>query len=206
MSYTLPKAGLLPDELVAEILTPTLSIPLERFNDTGNKSPFNAPDHLSTSVILVVCKQWLRVATPLLYHTVIIRTKRQATSLDKALKSNPSLAKFIKRLRLEDVHGKVFAHIVRISPGIQDLCLCFKVVSGESASHAQMNALTNSLSLINPTTLNVNVTETLFIPNQLPPRSQDWCFSDPSVLHDLETAINENMPKWKNLVGYLVTY
>ncbi|KAJ7474306.1 hypothetical protein FB451DRAFT_1467106 [Mycena latifolia] len=29
----------------------------------------------STSAFLLVCKAWLRVATPLLYHTVVVRSK-----------------------------------------------------------------------------------------------------------------------------------
>ncbi|KAJ7041568.1 hypothetical protein C8F04DRAFT_947155, partial [Mycena alexandri] len=50
---------------------------------------------VSSSAILVVCKAWLRVATPLLYHVVIGRSKAQARGLQRTPRDNPDLGKWI---------------------------------------------------------------------------------------------------------------
>ena len=70
----------LPDELVKEILSPLLKVPDRLFRNTLHISPFASPSQ-SSSVLLTVCKQWMRVATPLLYHVVVLRSKAQAQAL-----------------------------------------------------------------------------------------------------------------------------
>ncbi|KAJ7658840.1 hypothetical protein DFH06DRAFT_919114, partial [Mycena polygramma] len=61
-------------------------------------SPFAKPS-LSTSAYLVVCRDWLRLATPLLYNVVVIRSKSQANALEKVLVNNKEFGRFIKKLR-----------------------------------------------------------------------------------------------------------
>ncbi|KAJ7061458.1 hypothetical protein C8F01DRAFT_1286056 [Mycena amicta] len=61
---------MLPDELISEILAPALSISDEDFASTASVSPFSTYSE-STSAYLLVCKSWLRVATPLLYNVVV---------------------------------------------------------------------------------------------------------------------------------------
>ncbi|KAJ7119067.1 hypothetical protein C8R44DRAFT_923002 [Mycena epipterygia] len=64
----------LPDEIISEILSPALKVSDEVFSDTADVSPF-ATYSESSSAYLLVCKAWLRVATPLLNNVVILRSK-----------------------------------------------------------------------------------------------------------------------------------
>jgi len=70
----------LPDEILKEILYPVLQVDDHSFSDTSAKSPFSLMNY-SNSEILVVCKRWLRVATPLLYNVVILRSTAQGTMM-----------------------------------------------------------------------------------------------------------------------------
>ncbi|KAJ7694487.1 hypothetical protein B0H14DRAFT_3043906 [Mycena olivaceomarginata] len=93
----------LPDEIsppiISEILSPALKVSDEIFRDTSAVSPFSNYSE-STSAYLLVCKSWLRVATPLLYNVVILRSKAQAKALSLALSGNEELGQFIKKLRI----------------------------------------------------------------------------------------------------------
>ena len=128
--YTAPH---LPDEIVKEIVSPALNVPDESFASTSWKSPF-ATYQLTSSTILVVCKDWLRVATPLLYETVILRSKAQAQALAAALKKNPQLGQFIKKVRLEGGYGNAIYEIFQRSPHIRHLWQKRGLRSNESIS------------------------------------------------------------------------
>ncbi|KAJ7915196.1 hypothetical protein B0H13DRAFT_2189598, partial [Mycena leptocephala] len=122
----------LPDEIISEILTPVLRVSDHLFSDTSTKgrSPF-ATNTESTSAMLVVCKAWLRVATPLLYHIAILRSTAQAQALAAALKKNPDLVLFIKKPRTEGRYGIAMHHILKISPNISDLVLSLQLYSSD---------------------------------------------------------------------------
>ena len=100
-----PASSQLPDEIIKEILLPALFVPDKLFSNTSMESNPFAGYELSSSTILVVCKSWLRVATPLLYETVVLRSKAQAQALAGVLKNNSPLGHFIKKLRLEGGYG-----------------------------------------------------------------------------------------------------
>ncbi|KAJ6500838.1 hypothetical protein C8R45DRAFT_863665 [Mycena sanguinolenta] len=140
----------LPDEIISEILSPALKVPDELFCDSSWVSPF-AKNLESTSAYLLVCKSWLRVATPLLYHTVILRSKAQAKALSIALAGNKELGRFIKKLRLEGGYGSPMHIILKCSPNISDLFLSFVIYSSDNTS-----GLCKGLQLINPTRLILN--------------------------------------------------
>ncbi|KAJ7651356.1 hypothetical protein FB45DRAFT_820870 [Roridomyces roridus] len=135
---------MLPDEIISEVLSPALQVPDELFCDTSHVSPFStyAP---STSTYLVVCKDWLRVATPLLYNVVVLRSKSQATALEAALKSNPELGRFIKKLRLEGGYGAAIHGILKCAPNITDLFLTLSIWSPDNTT-----GLCKGLALIEP--------------------------------------------------------
>ncbi|TFL02274.1 hypothetical protein BDV98DRAFT_618396, partial [Pterulicium gracile] len=48
-------------------------------------SPFSIPSGFSSSSVLLVSKQWMRVAAPLLYHDIVLRSSAQAQALTRAL-------------------------------------------------------------------------------------------------------------------------
>src|SRR5262245_24007930 len=112
----------LPDELLNEILSPALSIPDNEFASTSERSPFSSVSQ-SSSAMLLVCKRWLRVAYVLLYHTAVIRSPGQAQALANSLKTNKTLGRHIKKLRLEGGYGAATHRIFTLAPNITDLYL-----------------------------------------------------------------------------------
>ncbi|KDQ60067.1 hypothetical protein JAAARDRAFT_191488 [Jaapia argillacea MUCL 33604] len=126
-------ADRLPDELIKEIISPVLYVSDEKFADTSNDSVFLRFD-LSTSALLLVCKRWLRVATPLLYEVVVIRSKGQAQALSQVLASNKLLGTFVKKLRIEGGYGVPTGKIISASPNITDLYISLAVYSNDTVS------------------------------------------------------------------------
>ncbi|KAJ7816739.1 hypothetical protein B0H14DRAFT_3743191 [Mycena olivaceomarginata] len=117
------------------------------FSDLSLKSPF-AKYSVSSSATLLVCKAWLRVATPLLYSVVVIRSKAQCRALGDALQKNPDLGRFIKKLRAEGGFGAHMQHILKFAPNITDLFVSLQIPSSDSCA-----GLVAGLPLINPTRL-----------------------------------------------------
>ncbi|KAJ6568874.1 hypothetical protein B0H19DRAFT_874572, partial [Mycena capillaripes] len=72
---------------------------------------------------LVVCKDWLRVATPLLYNVVVLRSKSQANALEKVLQKHAEFGRFIKKLRVEGGYGLAMHTILKSAPNITDIFL-----------------------------------------------------------------------------------
>ncbi|KAG6833390.1 hypothetical protein H0H87_007375 [Tephrocybe sp. NHM501043] len=137
-------SGNLPDEIVREILSPALRVSDEAFRSREAVSPF-ATYSESSSALLVVCKSWLRVATPLLYNVVVLRSKPQARSLECALRGNTLLGSFIKKLRLEGGLGPSMYHILRLAPNMTEMWLPMRVWSSESVT-----GLCRGLGVANP--------------------------------------------------------
>ncbi|KAF7296309.1 F-box domain-containing protein [Mycena chlorophos] len=136
----------LPDELVSEILSPALRVSDEEF--TRISTATFAKYCESTSAYLVVCKSWLRVATPLLYHVVILRSKAQAVALATTLTKNKELGRFIKKLRVEGGFGPSMNTILESAPNITEIYLSFAIWSPDTT-----DGLCKGLKLVNPTRL-----------------------------------------------------
>ncbi|KAJ7605895.1 hypothetical protein FB45DRAFT_463820 [Roridomyces roridus] len=171
----------IPDEIVHEILSPALSVPDEAFSAASTGSPFRSSLDLSSSTILLVSKSWLRVATPLLYSVVIIRSKGQAQALDDTLRSNLNLGKFIKKLRVEGGYAMSMHKILQTAKNLTDILLCLDIDVGDTTS-----GLCRGLPLISPVRVILayehHVTRT-------------------AARHLLE-ALVEIIPKWKKLVVF----
>ncbi|KAJ7139220.1 hypothetical protein C8R44DRAFT_764079 [Mycena epipterygia] len=135
---------MLPDEIISEILSPALKVSDDLFSDTSEVSPF-ADYFPSTSAYLLVCKDWLRVATPLLYNVVVLRSKGQANALEKVLRSNPDFGRFIKKLRVEGGYGMAMHTILQSAPNITDVSLSLSIWSSDGTQ-----GLCKGLPLINP--------------------------------------------------------
>ncbi|KAJ7155097.1 hypothetical protein C8R46DRAFT_960240, partial [Mycena filopes] len=112
-----------PDEIIAEILSPALKVPEHLFADLSSKSPFAKYSSVPSSAALLVCKAWLRVATPLLYNVVVLRSRGQARALYDALRTKPELGRSIKRLRVEGGFAKIMQSVLNYAPNITDLFL-----------------------------------------------------------------------------------
>ncbi|KAF7318431.1 HEME-HALOPEROXIDASE domain-containing protein [Mycena chlorophos] len=138
----------LPDEILSEILSPALKVK----DDAFTKSCVGQTDFVRysepTSAYLLVCKSWLRVATPLLYNVVVVRSKAQAKALSMALTQSPILGTFIRRLRIEGGYGAAMKTILASSPNISDLFLYLDLYASDS-----VDGLCKGLVHVNPTRL-----------------------------------------------------
>ncbi|KAF7293950.1 F-box domain-containing protein [Mycena kentingensis (nom. inval.)] len=136
----------LPDEILSEILSPALKVADNVFSDTSTGA--FATYQESTSAYLLVNKAWLRVSTPLLYHTVVLRSKAQAVALADALTKNTDFGRFVRRLRVEGGFGPSMKKILTLTPNVVDLFLSLNIYSSDNTA-----GLCSGLELINPTSL-----------------------------------------------------
>jgi len=110
----------LADEILAQILDQVLAFDDEDYSSCADYSPFETHDWSSTNTLLV-CKRWMRVGTPTLYHTIVIQSNRQANRLARTLKKS-RLGIYIRKLRLEGWFGKALTKIFEASVNMTDIC------------------------------------------------------------------------------------
>ncbi|KAJ7042791.1 hypothetical protein C8F04DRAFT_1074812 [Mycena alexandri] len=177
----------LPDEIISEILSPALRVSDEAFSYVsqrfgGTASPFMTFTE-STSALLVVCKAWLRVATPLLYNVVILRSKAQAQALAATLTATPALGGFIRKLRAEGGYAISMFKILQTSRNITDLFLSVEFASGDNAC-----GLCKGLHLLDPVRIIVEKTHT-------------WSGVSKNAQKLLDT-LEQCIPNWKKLAVF----
>ncbi|EJD42352.1 hypothetical protein AURDEDRAFT_168653 [Auricularia subglabra TFB-10046 SS5] len=122
----------LAEETLAQILAYSLDVPYQDFADItpfGN-SPF-VNLQTSSATVLGVCKLWMRIGTPLLYGTVVLRSTAQAERLVAALKANPPFGQYIKKLRVEGGFGRSAKRIIEFSTELSDICVSLTYTSNE---------------------------------------------------------------------------
>ncbi|KAG6910391.1 hypothetical protein DXG01_011106 [Tephrocybe rancida] len=173
-------SGDLPDEIIREILFPALRVPDEVFRSMEAISPFSSYSE-STSAYLLVCKSWLRVATPLLYNVVVLRSKAQAQALESALRGNALLGTFIQKLRVEGGLGPSMHGVFRLAPNIAEICLPLHIWSSDN-----VNGLCRGLPLANPRRL-------IIFKDQVERPSNN------AVTQKLVNVLCECLRKWDNL-------
>ncbi|EJD39069.1 hypothetical protein AURDEDRAFT_116271 [Auricularia subglabra TFB-10046 SS5] len=135
----------LADELLEWILAPPLHVPDEMFADPGPVSPFSRAT-FSASDVLLVCKSWMRVATPALYATVVIRSTAQAQALALALSRNPQFGRYVRKLRLEGAYGEYTREFIQHMRYADDFCFALSVRSSDDIGGLDM-----AFRTLNPT-------------------------------------------------------
>ncbi|EJD36864.1 hypothetical protein AURDEDRAFT_188239 [Auricularia subglabra TFB-10046 SS5] len=151
----------LAEETLHTILELTLQVPDDDFADVSgiHCSPF-AGRQYSTADTLLVCKRWMRIATPLLYDTVVLRSVGQAQALAKALKKNPEFAPFLKKLRIEGGFGASVGKALHAATAISDLCLCLELNSKDNVAAMFGAVIQATISFPALRRLDLSVTET----------------------------------------------
>ncbi|KAJ7073597.1 hypothetical protein C8F01DRAFT_1360452 [Mycena amicta] len=149
----------------------------------------NALPDESPSAYLLVNKSWLRVTTPLLYNTVVLRSKAQAKALERALSGNAILGQFIKQLRVEGGYGAPMHRILKLSPNISHLYLTLVISSGDST-----DGLCKGLALISPTSFILY--DTIHISHQ----------AKNKMARNLVAAIVDVIPGWQKLSTFHCPY
>jgi len=133
----------LADETWATILELILDVHDDDFiSFETHTGPFSHRDH-SNADVLLVCKRWLRIATPLAFHTCIIRSTAQSQALAKALKKSPESGVLVKRLRLEGCYGASVPNILEKATRLEDLAITLPISSKDNGK--PMFAVLNTL-------------------------------------------------------------
>jgi hypothetical protein len=126
----------LADEVLSSILKTVLAIEDDDFVSNLRCSPF-AHRAFSTADVLLVCKRWMRIATPFLFHTVVLRSTAQAQALVKALKKNnvgpQRFGRFIRRLRVEGSYGASMKYVLEQAPNIDHLAVNMAINANDGA-------------------------------------------------------------------------
>lgn len=74
--------------------------------------------------VLLVSRRWLRIGTPLLYEFVSLSDPSHSQSVARLLKSNPTVGKAVRYLRLEGGLGKDLITIAQHTTGLHTLYVC----------------------------------------------------------------------------------
>ncbi|KAH7099976.1 hypothetical protein BKA62DRAFT_707885 [Auriculariales sp. MPI-PUGE-AT-0066] len=137
----------LADETLISILHPLLEIDDDDLIsiETDPREGTFARRQYSTSDVLLVCKRWMRLCTPALFHSIVIRSSAQAQALDKATKKNPKFALYTKNLRLEGTYGVAAKNFVLRMPHIHTLGLKLTISATDNAK-----PMYSVLSTLNP--------------------------------------------------------
>ncbi|KAH7106608.1 hypothetical protein BKA62DRAFT_300420 [Auriculariales sp. MPI-PUGE-AT-0066] len=150
----------LADELLKDILLLPLLVPDDMFANRDAISPFSKVDR-SAADVLLVCKRWMRVGTPALYHTVVLRSMAQAKALASALRRCPDFGTYIRRLRVEGSYGEYIWQAVKTAPHITELCLSLTVYSD-----VNVGGMVKTIAMLNPTRVILTVSPEKKIKNK----------------------------------------
>ncbi|EJD37699.1 hypothetical protein AURDEDRAFT_108060, partial [Auricularia subglabra TFB-10046 SS5] len=122
----------------------------------------------------------MRVATPPLYETVIIRSTAQAHALARALQNEEDFGRYIKKIRFEGAYADSVSKIVSKAPNITDFCFTLTVWSD-----ASVRGLTRALRMVNPARVILTLAPAKAIKN---------------VKHaELLAQLCSSIPTWSNL-------
>ncbi|KAK7692078.1 hypothetical protein QCA50_005484 [Cerrena zonata] len=92
----------IPEELLERILTFSIQF---TSCDISPPSPLTA---IAPRVSpLLVCKLWLRVGTPVYFHSITLATPEQTTRLVSLLNEQPQLGSFVRELKVEGIFPQV---------------------------------------------------------------------------------------------------
>lgn len=166
----------LAEEVLHSIMKLVLTISWELFTSPSDRT-FGENDTVSSASIVLVCKQWLRVATPLLYETIILRSSGQSRALKDVFQKHKTFAKRVKNLRLEGAYP-CLKEIMPLCTNMTTFVLLLEIYSDTPIS-----SLCKSLPLINPTEVILREIE----------KNNANC-------EQVLTALSEAVPTWKNLV------
>ncbi|KAI0768901.1 hypothetical protein BC629DRAFT_1270416, partial [Irpex lacteus] len=113
----------LPEEILREILKPLFHVSPEHFREQPSSFLRTRPSFPRSPSVLLVCKRWLRVATPLFYECLQIKSDKAVEGLAETLLATPALGQYIRRLRLEGGYGRKLLTVVKHAPNIRVLSI-----------------------------------------------------------------------------------
>jgi hypothetical protein len=159
--------GLLPEELLYEILTYCLTQPLDIFMEYKPANPWwrcpGSTGGNESTDILLVCKRWHRVATPLTYRQICLacdQSSAKAARLALTLGEKPRLGKAVRHLKITTTATRQFTSlhdIIKLSPNIEAVYIHMDYAP---ASHSAIALFSCLLEAMNPSQLYLVDTDT----------------------------------------------
>ena len=168
------------NELLQMILEPLLHVPDEIFCSCS-KTAFGCNVKFPTSSLLLVCKKWLKVATPLLYKVVVLRSTAQAQALAEVFSQYPVLPLYVRKIRLEGAYSCLW-DVIRPCSNLHTICFTLDIYAV-----TLVTGLCRSLNSINPTRVIL----------------LDRCDTKNVKIEQVFCKLIDCIPRWTNLVGSL---
>ncbi|KAF8599054.1 hypothetical protein BDV93DRAFT_498113 [Ceratobasidium sp. AG-I] len=159
----------------------------ETFADISPRSHSLFPDRSTGISVALVCKSWCRVATPLLYETVIVHSSIQARTLWATLRKTPALGMHIKRIRLHRGLGKPVGHALSYCLFIDEIFISLVLDSKDNVS-----GLCAALPLLSPKRVILHDPEANYSTNQ--------------SISKLSRALCQSMLTWTRLESFHFPY
>lgn len=146
----MPAVGSLPEELLREILSYILVKPTEKFFLANyiRQGDVKSREIAPYSSVLLVCKQWHRIGTPILYTSLSLSRTKHAQSVLKVFRETPRLGSAVENLRLCGGFGPALASLVTQTPKVEAL-----YVNSRVASIASIVGIRRALAILKPRTL-----------------------------------------------------
>lgn len=117
----------LPEELLVTILEMCLLLPPSDFFDESRAHHMGyrrtCLNIAPACELLLVCKQWARVGTPLLYSSVLLVSRRHAECVAAHLDREPALAARVRNLRVSGRSSTSLLAIARAARNVRAVCV-----------------------------------------------------------------------------------
>ncbi|GJE91881.1 hypothetical protein PsYK624_080320 [Phanerochaete sordida] len=177
----------LPEELVRDILSYSFHLSADDFcgfrtrrhsHVRGSMYSVQKRDKPPCQDLLLVCKRWLRIASPLLYASLSVRTPAHASTVAALLKAAPALGNAVRQLKIFGGYGKDMTTIAAACPNVETLYFYVSVKSNES-----IVGIKKALLLFSPTRL--------YLENR-------YAYSNKKV-NELRALLETQIAKWPRL-------
>jgi len=133
----------LPQELLHEVFQICLDVDYDTF--ANRSSDLLRRRRAEALDLLLVCKNWLRVGTPLTYQVTLLESKKQSQAFARVLLQCKSLGSQVKKLRIEGGYGSSLRFILASVPRLTHISISLDISSKQNAT-----GLCAGLELINP--------------------------------------------------------
>ncbi|KAI0700098.1 hypothetical protein BC835DRAFT_1412289 [Cytidiella melzeri] len=201
----------LPQELLVEIFKYCIDSPSEYFLTFSgglrwgeqvdaypppSSSQEQAPTRPSDSTrcgLLLVCKQWLNICSPLLYESLKLRTPKDVLAVHEVLSAHPCLAQAVRRLRIETTNIEDLHKVVKLTTNVHTVYISLQMLETHSELAADpVSSFYTALCNLNPTRVLLWKPHTAI--HFSPEQSQ--------TVEEAEAALAQVIPRWTRLAHF----
>ena len=143
-------ANRVPEEILRDILKYSTSVSLVDIFMKLNTRVMDPPSSARAGLLLV-CKRWLRVGTPLVYETVVLDCEDKIRKLARTLRHNPILGSMVRNLRVDGGYGLPFWMVAKLFSKV-----CVFAINIKTLSKSYNSGLSRALQHFDPTELYVH--------------------------------------------------